>query len=272
MKKIICFGMLMISVMSLFSQNDLLKTADSLYLKNQDYKQAVQYYEKYFSASDSINNDALYSWGYCCFMLKDYNKSIELCQKALEKYNNESNYNCINMAQTLLAIDYRYSGNINQAIKYYELSLSSSRQGKLRPSPTSALNLASCYYDNKQYDKVISMLEEWEIFLEETEYFENLQLLYGIKADAYRRLSSKKSAIIYYQKAIDIIEKNHINDIEDCNGYKNKIKIINDEINNDDNKKFRINLFLIFGLIIIILTAAVIKIKLGNKKINNKNN
>jgi len=108
------------------------------------------------------------------------------------------------------------TGKTDQAIAAYDVLIKKTNNTDQKASLL--LNKATLYKQNKNYDKALTIAKEAE------SYSPKNSSVAGYIAQTYAEKGDKKNAIIYYKKAISLVDKTSPMSGSDITDYQNMIK------------------------------------------------
>jgi adenylate cyclase len=150
------------------------------------------------------------SWvarGVVCSNTGDFRQAIELYQRALQVYEEQSNNAGAARVLTYMGIAYQYSGEFTMALEQYHRALEMHQQQGNRSGAASAIgNMGTVYYYTGDYPKA---MEHYQRAVNEFEELGNRASMagnYGNLGNVYQRIGDYPKALEQYRRALKMNE------------------------------------------------------------------
>jgi signal transduction histidine kinase len=144
---------------------------------------------------------------------------------AIEHLKKAEKSQFLSYAYNSTAIVLKNWGNFIKASEYYMLSIQSAPKDDSLSKAMAYYNLSVLHNKLKDKSKALGFLEKTESFLPKSSLDYGLALINYLRAAIYFDNGDLQSALIYYNKALDIAEQNRITDVLIA-GYREKSIIV----------------------------------------------
>jgi tetratricopeptide (TPR) repeat protein len=186
------------------------------YVKEEDHKEALSYYQKALSIKkhESILNNMSRAY----IHLKDFKKATELAEEALKLREDkaaEEPTQGLMASYNVLAKCYLLRGDENDAVKAKTLYLKSIKISKkvinLNEEAAAYSGLGHYYYLNKEYNEAIRYFKQAELILNTIKVKDHgdFGALYHNMGIAYNDNLDYPNAVLYHKKALEARQNKH---------------------------------------------------------------
>ena len=185
----------------------------SCYFSMKDYNKAIEYYKLCLNCMTEEDNMDLKVHVYSClgdayFNLNNFKRAIDnyqVCLQVLEEVGDVGRRGTIDSIYRILSEIYSKSGEYKNAIHFQELRLKASiERGDLASERSAYYQLATAYYNSKEYEKAIELFELYLDVLGSVEGSEE-GVVCSILGKACHKMFDFERALNYQQRCLKIM-------------------------------------------------------------------
>ena len=185
----------------------------SCYFSMKDYNKAIEYYKLCLNCMTEEDNMDLKVHVYSClgdayFNLNNFKRAIDnyhVCLQVLEEVGDVGRRGISDSIYRILSEIYSKTGEYKNAIHFQELRLKASiERGDLASERSAYYQLATAYYNSKEYEKAVELFELYLAVLRSAEGSEE-GVVCSILGKACHKMFDFERALIYQQRCLKIM-------------------------------------------------------------------